>query len=121
MAVLGWITGLLLIAMMAMTGVMKLIGHEMVKENMARLGVSDGLTKFIGAAEVAAAIGVLIGLLGNGDNEWIGFLAALGVIALMVGALVYHNRAGDEPQESAPAAMAIALAMLYTIFAIFGS
>ncbi len=121
MAVLGWIVGLLLIAMMAMTGVMKLIGHDMVKANMARLGVSDGLTKFIGVAEVAAAIGVLIGLLGDGDNEWIGFLAALGVIALMVGAIVYHNRADDEPKESAPAAMAIALAMLYTIFAIFGS
>lgn len=121
MSVLGWIIGLLLIAMLAMTGVMKLINHEMVKVNMARLGVNRNLQNIIGGAEVAGAIGVLIGLLGDGDNEWIGLLAGIGIIALMVGAIVYHRRAGDEPKESVPAMAVAALAVLYLVFAIFGS
>jgi len=119
-SVLGWIIGLALLAMLLMSGVMKLINHEMTA-NLSRLGVSDSLKRIIGGLEVAAAIGVLIGLLGDGDNEWLGFLAGVGVIALMIGAIVYHQRAGDEPKESAPAAATLALAVLYIIVAIMMS
>lgn len=116
MGTLAWIAGILLALMMGMTGVMKLIGHEMIKENMARLGVSDTLTRLIGVDEVLASGGIVIGLLaGNGNLEWIGFLAGIGVIALMIGALVYHQRAGDPPKEMAGAGMAIVLAVLYLI------
>ena len=121
MAVIGWIVGLALIGMLLMSGVMKLTNNDMAKANMKRLGVDDSLKNIIAGLEVAAAVGVFIGLLGNGNNEWLGFLAGLGVIFLMIGAIAYHVRAGDEPKESAPAAMTLLLAALYIVFAISAS
>lgn len=116
MGALAWIAGIPLALMMAMTGGMKLIGHDMVKQNMARLGVNDTLTRLIGVDEVLASAGLVIGLLaGNGDYEWIGFLTGIAVIALLIGALTYHRRVGDPPKEMAPALMGIVLAVLYLV------
>lgn len=106
--------GLVLALMMMGTGVMKLQGHEMIKANMDRLGVNDRLTRMIGIDEVLASIGIAIGLFADGSSwEWAGFLAGIGVILLMLGALFYHQRAGDPQQEMAPAIVALVLAVLY--------
>ena len=65
------------------------------------------------------AVGVFIGVI-TADLEWIGLLAGFGLIALMIGAVVYHNRAGDPPKEMAPAVMMMGLSVLY-IIALFGN
>lgn len=65
------------------------------------MGVSAGLTRFIGLAEAAAAVGLLAGL------RWhpLGIAAAIGLVILFVGAIVYHQRAGDysDPKTRGPA------------------
>lgn len=55
------------------------------------MGLSEGLVRFIGLAEVAAAAGLVIGIF------WqpLGVAAAIGLIALFIGAVGFHVRAGD--------------------------
>jgi len=114
MGVVAGIAGIVLALMMMGTGVMKLRGHDMVKANMDRLGVNERLTRMIGIDEVLASVGIAIGLFADGSSwEWVGFLAGVGVIVLMLGALFYHQRAGDPQKEMVPAAAALVLAVLY--------
>lgn len=55
------------------------------------MGLSEGLIRFIGVAEVSATAGLVIGLF------WqpLGVAAAIGLIALFIGAVGFHARAGD--------------------------
>ena len=115
MGVFAWIVGILLIAMGVMPGSMKLRGHQVSLEIRDHLGVSENLWKTIGGLELAGAVGVFVGLLDDGSLEWIGVVAALGSIALMIGAFVYHQRAGDGPKDMAPGGTVIVLAVLYLI------
>ena len=55
--------------------------------------------KRIGALELLAALGLLIGLV----EAWIGLAAAVGLVFLMTGACITHLRNGDGPREIAPA------------------
>ncbi|MEM7323561.1 MAG: DoxX family protein [Actinomycetota bacterium] len=117
MGVLAWIVGLLLAAGIAMAGVSKLRGDAAMVETQERFGMSAGLFRIIGGLEVLAAIGLIIGLFTDGQNaEWIGFLAAVGLILLLIGAVVSHARAGDPPSGWVPAIVMLALSVLYIIF-----
>jgi len=117
MQILVWVTAIVLIAGIGMAGVMKLTKNQMSVEMAEKLDYSN-LMMPIGAAEVAGAIGVLIGALSS-DLEWIGVLAAIGVIALMIGAQVYHRRAGDT-KEGMPSLVLLAVAVVY-IVALFAN
>ena len=117
MVVLEWITAILLVAGIGMAGVTKLTRQKMAVDTADRLGYSN-LMMPIGGAEVAGAIGVLIGALSS-SLEWVGVLAALGIVGLMVGALVYHRRAGDS-KDMMPAAVLLVVAVLY-IVALFAN
>ncbi|MFE9650727.1 DoxX family protein [Streptomyces sp. NPDC006365] len=57
----------------------------------SHLGLSAGLVRFIGLAEVAAAVGLIVGLF------WqpLGIAAAMGFAITMVGAVGFHAKAGD--------------------------
>jgi DoxX-like family len=58
----------------------------------AHMGLSAGLVRFIGLAEVAAAVGLIVGAF-----WWppLGVAAAVGLAALLVGAVGFHVKAGD--------------------------
>ena len=115
MAVVAWIVGLVLIVGFGMSGVMKIMGQAMAVEMAEKLGFSK-LRGVIGGLELLGAIGVLIGLLADGRAiEPIGLFAAVGLILAMIGAVVYHVRAGDGPKDFAPAVMMAALSVLYVI------
>src|SRR5436305_1941411 len=58
--------------------------------------LSPGLIKFIGAAEVAAALGLILPVALN-VVPVLTPLAAVGIIALMVGAVVTHSRRNEFP------------------------
>lgn len=116
MGVLAWIVGLLLAAAMAAVGVGKLRDDKTQVENWQRLGLPDNLFKVVGGLQVLSVPGLIIGLLTDGDNaEWLGFLAALGLLILMVGAVGAHARARDAIQEMLPAIGMIVLAVLYIV------
>ncbi|MEM7276370.1 MAG: DoxX family protein [Actinomycetota bacterium] len=117
MGVLAWIVGLVLAVGMLGAGSSKLRGVPAMEESRVRFGLSAGLWRMIGALEVLSAPGLIIGLLTNDNNaEWIGFLAAVGIVALLIGAIVYHARAGDAPKEMMPAGVMLVLAVLYIVF-----
>ncbi|KQW13310.1 DoxX family protein [Streptomyces sp. Root369] len=57
----------------------------------SHMGLSAGLVRFIGLAEVAATGGLIIGLF------WqpLGIAAAIGFTITMIGAVAFHAKAGD--------------------------
>lgn len=73
-------------------------------------GLSEGLVRFIGLAELAAAVGLVIGLF------WqpLGIAAAAGFAILMLGAIGYHAKAGDyaDAKLRGPALAPIVLAVV---------
>ena len=65
--------------------------------------------RLIGVAELLAGAGVIAGLF------WppIGVAAALGMVALLVGVLATHRRAGDPLHEAVPALVTLVAAVAY--------
>lgn len=92
------------------SGGMKVFGHTGIVEGLNHLGVSRALGRVIGALEIAAAFGLLIGL----AFGWLGVAAATGLVLLMVGAVIAHVRAGDytDPKLRGPAIMPAVLMVL---------
>lgn len=115
MGAVAWIAGILLLVMVMMAAMMKLTGHKMSIEVRDRLGVADGLWKQIGGLEVLGGVAIFLGLLSDGNIEWFGFLGAVGIMALVAMAIVYHRRAGDPPKEMLMAAMTMMLSVVYLI------
>lgn len=62
-------------------------------EEAAHLGLPTGGYRLVGVAELAGAVGLVVGLF------WAppGIAAAGGLVLLMIGALVTHLRVGDRP------------------------
>ena len=89
MEVLEWITAILLLIGIGMAGATKLMKNDMALEMADKLGYRDRMS-MIGIAEVAGAAGVLIGAISS-DLEWIGVLAAVGIILLMLCILSHYR------------------------------
>jgi hypothetical protein len=77
----------------AIGGVGKLLGARQQVKTAEHLGIPWARYRLIGVAEVAASIGLLIGL----AVVPIGVAAAVGLILLMAGALAFRIRVGDGP------------------------
>ncbi|MFF4692277.1 DoxX family protein [Streptomyces sp. NPDC001307] len=85
-----------------------------VPEGLMVKGLSAGLVRFIGLAEVAAAVGLVVGI------WWqpLGIAAAVGVAVLLLGAVAYHVKWGDYGDTaSRGAAMAPVLFFLVAVAA----
>jgi uncharacterized membrane protein YphA (DoxX/SURF4 family) len=89
---------LLLAAVCLLPAAGKLLGHPKMRQSAAHFGVPWPRYRLIGAAELAAAAGILVGL------WWhpIGLAAAAGMILLLTGALITHRRAADSGKDMAP-------------------
>jgi uncharacterized membrane protein YphA (DoxX/SURF4 family) len=98
------------------TGAMKLFGQPKILEQLRATGVERGLAAVIGALELAATAGLVIGLW----VWWIGAAAAAGLVLLMAGAIVFHARAGhyQDPKLRAPALMPAFLLVLAAVTAV---
>ena len=94
----------------------KLLGHPKMQKSAAHFGIPWRRYRLIGAAELAAAAGVLAGL------WWhpLGVAAATGMILLLTGALITHRRALDSAKETAPALLALAITIAYLAVAVTG-
>lgn len=89
-----------LAALFVITGSAKLVRAPWTLAAARRLGYSVNAFRVIGALEMAAVVGLLAGLL------WapLGIAAAVGLVALLVGAVVAHRRAGDPVRAAVPPA-----------------
>lgn len=108
----AWLFGLILAAIVGPAGYLKVTGNPIAVEPANKLGYR-GMLPVIGALEMAASLGVLVGLVIGGPGEWIGLLAGFGIIAIMVGAFAYHQRAGDDLTDMVPAIVVLVLAAMY--------
>ncbi|MBP2324459.1 putative membrane protein YphA (DoxX/SURF4 family) [Kibdelosporangium banguiense] len=94
MNVVLWVIASLLAAVFLVAGGMKLVQP---REKLASNGLewtedfSAGLVRFIGTAEVLAAVGLILPAL-LGIAEVLVPLAAVGVVLLMIGAAITHGR-----------------------------
>jgi uncharacterized membrane protein YphA (DoxX/SURF4 family) len=94
----------------------KLLGHPKMRQSAARFGIPWRKYQLIGAAELAAAAGVLIGL------WWhpLGIAAAAGMVLLLLGAVITHRRAADSGKEIAPALLSLAITLAYLAISLGG-
>jgi uncharacterized membrane protein YphA (DoxX/SURF4 family) len=104
---------LLLAAACLLPGSAKLLGHPKMQRSAAHFGIPWRRYRLIGAAELAAGAGVLIGL------WWhpLGVAAAAGMVLLLIGALITHRRALDSAKEMTPALLALAITLAYLAIA----
>jgi uncharacterized membrane protein YphA (DoxX/SURF4 family) len=94
----------------------KLLGHPKMRQSAAHFGIPWPRYRLIGAAELAAAAGVLIGL------RWhpIGVAAAAGMAALLLGAVITHRKAADSGKDMAPALLTLAITLAYLAISLTG-
>jgi hypothetical protein len=88
-------------------GVSKLAGASSMRRNADHLGFRYSTYRLIGGCELAGGIGLLASI-------WVrpvGVAAAIGLAALMVGAVLCHRRSGDTLATAAPAGV-LAVAVL---------
>lgn len=74
-----------------LAGVQKVALRHTVTEPMRRIGVTDRSTRLIGVLELAGVSGLVAGI-------WfapLGVAAGIGLAVLLLGAVVFHARAGD--------------------------
>ena len=85
-----------------------------MRQSAAHFAIPWPRYQLIGAAELAAAAGVLIGL------WWhpLGVAAAAGMVLLLLGAVITHRRAADGGKEMAPALLAVAITIAYLAVAL---
>lgn len=101
MSVVFVILSLVAIVLCVLAGASKLTGQKQMVESAQHFGIPWERYRMIGALEVLAAIGLLLGLFWSP----LGVLAALGMVLLIVGALIFHSRAHDSVGMMAPAAV----------------
>lgn len=92
-------------------GAGKLPAVASMRRRAEQLGYSTAAYRGIGAVEVAAAGGVLLGHV----YPSIGVAAGGGLVLLMAGAIASHLRNNDGPKEIAPAAVSAVVAVTYVV------
>jgi hypothetical protein len=112
MELLVWITTVLLVLGVGGVAVLKLSNNEDAIEQANRLGY-EHIRRLTGYAELFGVAGVVIGAL-SADLEWLGILAASGLAGMMLGAIVYHRRAGDT-WPTLPSILMLILSVLYIV------
>ena len=114
MGVVAWITGIVAALGFGMAGLAKVTWQKQMEEAAEHLSFSKQNFQAIGAAELAGAVGVILGTAVD-DLEWIGIAAAIGLTAVGVGAVMNHRRVGDPPQAMVPPAVLTVVALISVI------
>ena len=117
MTVASIVMGIMLAVLFVALGVAKLLLVPFMARAAEHFGISPTNYRLIGALEVAAAGGLVIGLF------WppLGIAAAVGLVVLLIGAVVAHRRAGDGAKETFPAvwiALVSAATAVVTVLAV---
>jgi hypothetical protein len=93
-----------LVGCFTMLGLAKVVGAAGMPARAAAVGFTSAAYKRIGALELLAVLGLLLGMV----LPWMGLAAAVGLLLLMTGACITHLRKGDGPREIAPAMVMMA-------------
>jgi uncharacterized membrane protein YphA (DoxX/SURF4 family) len=116
MTITAAILSILLAFVALAAGAPKVVLKGTSAQLQSHLGLSAGLVRFVGLAEVAAAVGLVIGLF------WrpLGVAAAVGLVVLFIGAIGFHAKAGDysDPKLRTQAMVPIVLALVSAAAAV---
>lgn len=93
-------------------GFAKITEQPVMVKARTHLRVRPEVYRAIGVAEMLAAVGVILGVVEA--LNWLGYVSAFGIMALMVAAIVLHVTAEDEIVEIVPAAVLALLAFVYS-------
>jgi len=105
---------LVLVVACLLPGAAKVAGHRRMRDSADRFGIRWQRYQLIGVAELAAAAGIAVGLWWHA----LGVAAGAGMVALLLGAVLTHQRAGDSGKEMAPALLALAITIAYLVAAV---
>ncbi|UXY32363.1 DoxX family protein [Streptomyces sp. HUAS TT20] len=100
------VLAVLLAGIFLLLGSAKLAAVPAMRQAAAHVGMTTTHYRLLGALEVAAAAGLLLGL----RITALGAAASVGLILLMAGAVVVHLRSGDPAARCLPAVIVGALA-----------
>jgi hypothetical protein len=116
MFIAATVLGIILALAFAGAGGSKLAGVPAMRAAAAHLELPYSTFRWIGLAEVVAAVGIIVGLwrVGFGSIN-LAVLSGACLVILMIGAASMHMRAGDKPAQWAPAA---SLAVLTFVFVV---
>ncbi|SFG81315.1 DoxX family protein [Streptomyces mirabilis] len=105
------VLAVVLAAIFLLLGAAKLAAVPAMRRAAAHVGMTTTHYRLLGALEVAAAAGLLVGL----RITALGAAAAAGLILLMAGAVVVHVRSGDPAAHCLPAAAVGALTAAHLV------
>lgn len=108
------IVSVLLALEMAVTGAAKVIQLNTAHAAAEHLGVSVALDRAIGAAEIAAAVGLLLGI----AFPTLSIVTGAAVCLLMCGAISYHIKAKDKVSAMLPAVVTAAVAIAVVVLGV---
>jgi uncharacterized membrane protein YphA (DoxX/SURF4 family) len=92
----------------------KILGHPKIRQAADHFDVPWRRYQLIAIPELAAAGGILVGLVWRPA----GVAAALGMALLLFGALAFHRRAHDSRREAMPALATLAVTAAYLTVAL---
>lgn len=97
MNIILWIVQVLLALNFALHGRMMLLPPATMRKGMEYvLAISPGFRRFIGVAEILAALGLILPWL-SGILPSLTLLAAVGLIIVMIGAVIFHIARREYP------------------------
>jgi DoxX-like family len=105
---------ILLAALCLMPSFAKLSAQPAMQASADHFGIEWPRYRLIGVAELAAAIGLLAGLVWHP----LGVAAAAGMAILLAGALVMHLRAADSLKHMTPALVILLATIVFLVVAI---
>ncbi|MHB9856734.1 DoxX family protein [Streptomyces sp. YIM S03343] len=103
------VTTVLLAGIFLLAGSAKLAAVPAMRRAAHHVGMTTTHYRLLGALEVAAATGLLVGL----RFTVLGEAASTGLILLMAGAVAVHLRSGDPAARCLPAAVVCGLAAVH--------
>lgn len=106
------VLAILLAVAFLMAALPKLLKQRQMVDSAEHLGFSVKTYQLIGLLELAAVVGLVVGAF-----VWapLGVAAAVGLVALLVGAVVSHKRAGDNLAKVAVYPMLLAVLSVVTV------
>jgi hypothetical protein len=107
------VMSVLLALEMAVSGAPKVIQLSVVRASAEHLGVSVALDRMIGTAQIAAAIGLVVGI----AFPALSIVTAAAVCFLMCGAIAYHTKAKDTILAKLPAVLTAVPAIAVVVLA----
>ncbi|MGA1838240.1 DoxX family protein [Herbiconiux sp. 11R-BC] len=108
------IISILLALALAGSGIQKLRRAPAIVTQMTGLGVSSRMLTVLGLLEVAAAVGLIVGI------WWtpLAIAAAIGAVIYFIGAIIAHVRKSDK--NVAPAAVLLVLSIATLVLLLLG-